>query len=106
MRSRVESRQFIGGSDESPVSIEWICGVNSSKHSDSESKPDSAPKTEKWGVHAWAGTRTASGEVSRTIFSKCFASSPRIGLPSDERLPILDKTVFILEATEKSGARM
>jgi len=49
MRSRAESRQFIGGSDDRPVSMAWTCGVSSSKHSSRESKPDSAPKTEKWG---------------------------------------------------------
>ncbi len=44
---RAESLQFIAGSEESPVSIAWIFGVSSSKHSSRESKPEPDPNIEK-----------------------------------------------------------
>ncbi len=104
--SRAERRQFIGGSDESPVSMAKICGVNSSKHSSRESKPDAAPKTEKWGVQAWARTNTASGDESMTIFKSSFASIPSIGLPSALRFPIFDNAKFIFAASAKSCTKI
>ena len=52
MLSRAERRQFIGGSDERPVSMAWMWGVSSSKHSSMVSKPEFEPKTEKCGVQA------------------------------------------------------
>lgn len=104
MLSRSESLQFMGGSDESPVSMAWMWGVNSSKHSSRESKPDAAPNTEKCGVHAWAGTNKARSDTSRTILKSSFASMPSMGLPSDLRLPIFESVKFIFAAEATSGA--
>ena len=49
-------RQFMGGSEESPVSTAWMYGVISSKHSSTVSNPENAPNREKWGVQICAGT--------------------------------------------------
>lgn len=38
--SSAERRQFIGGSEDRPVSNAWIWGVKSSKHSRMSSKPE------------------------------------------------------------------
>ena len=40
------------------------------------------------------------------IFRNSFASSPRIGLPSADRFPILERAMLILAAEAKSGMRM
>ena len=45
--SKDDSRQFMAGSEERPVSIAGTRGVSSSKHSSRLSKPDLAPNTEK-----------------------------------------------------------
>lgn len=78
-RSSAESRQFIGGSEESPVSSAWMWGVRSSKHSSMVSKPEKAPKSEKWGVQMWAGMNTASGQASSVSSSRSRLSRPRMG---------------------------
>ena len=45
--SSAESLQFIGGSEDRPVSNAWIWGVKSSKHSSIVSNPEKAPNSEK-----------------------------------------------------------
>ena len=55
--SNPETRQFMGGSDDSPVSTAKMFGVRSSKHSSRESKPDLEPRTENQGVQMWAGIK-------------------------------------------------
>src|SRR3989304_8448839 len=84
MRSSFESRQFIFGSEERPVSMAKICDVNSSKHSSSESNPDIEPNTENHGVQACAGIITPlSGSISRIIFKISLLSNPTMGRPSE-----------------------
>ena len=73
----------MGGSDDKPVSTAWIMGARSPKHSSTESKPEKAPNMEKCGVQIWAGTNTASGQLSSVISSKSRLSRPRMGRPSE-----------------------
>ncbi|MDH3872864.1 MAG: hypothetical protein OET07_01795 [Desulfobacteraceae bacterium] len=87
--SSADTRQFIAGSDERPVSIANIKGVRSSKHSSIESKPDFEPNSENHGVQMWAGIRNAWSDVSRSISKRSLASRPSMGLPSDFIFPIL-----------------
>ncbi len=94
----------MGGSEERPVSMAKISGVRSSKHSSSESNPDSDPKMANQGVQAWAGTRWFSGEMSLMIWSSVFESRPRMGRPSDRRLPIFSRRAMIFAAVSKEGA--
>jgi len=47
MLSSCDNLLFIPGSEESPVSIAWMCFVCSWKHSFSELNPDMLPNTEK-----------------------------------------------------------
>src|SRR5512143_1970504 len=82
-RSRADSRPFMGGSDDNPVSRAKIEGVISSKHSSIVSKPELAPKSENHGVQMWDGMTTARGAVSATIRQKRRTSSPKIGRPSE-----------------------
>ena len=58
-RSRADTRQFIGGSEERPVSTAWMYPDRSPKHSSTVSKPEKAPNMEKCGVQIWAGINTA-----------------------------------------------
>src|SRR5207249_11459307 len=85
-RSSADSREFIDGSDDSPVSSAKIWGNRSSKHASKLSNPDSEPSTAKCGVQIWAGMNSTSGQTSRLISSRSWLSSPRIGRPSDLRL--------------------
>ena len=103
--SNDDTRQFMAGSEESPVSTAKIWGVKSSKHSSMESKPDLEPSTENQGVQMWAGIKKASLEVSSRVSSRSRASSPRIGRPSDFILPILSSRLLNCRATSKSGAK-
>src|SRR5665647_1080008 len=80
-RSRAESCQFIGGSDDRPVSRAKIDGVISSKHSSIASKPELAPKSENQGVQMCEGMTTARGAASATILQKSLTSRPRMGRP-------------------------
>ncbi|GAI48932.1 unnamed protein product, partial [marine sediment metagenome] len=59
---RQEISQFMGGSEERPVSKAKIKGVVSSKHSSIESKPELAPKRENQGVQIWEGITTQFGQ--------------------------------------------
>ena len=69
--SRNETRQFIAGSDDIPVSMQCMYFVFSRKHSSRESKPDILPKTPYHGVQACAGIISISfGTNSKlTIFT-------------------------------------
>jgi len=93
----------MGGSDDSPVSTANIWGVRSSKHSSMVSKPDLEPNRENHGVQMWAGIRNPSSDVSSRISSKCFASSPKIGRPSDLMLPIWSSRALNRVAVSMSG---
>src|SRR3989338_8494575 len=75
------NRQFISGSEERPVSKAKTCFVISPKHSSMESKPDLLPKIPKYGVHAWAGTKSASGAASRR-----YPGTKQTGRPPPPRL--------------------
>jgi hypothetical protein len=86
-RSRAESRRFMGGSEDRPVSRAKIDGVISSKHSSMASNPEFAPKSENQGVQMCEGMTTARGAVSATIRVKRRTSRPRMGRPSEARLP-------------------
>ena len=66
-RSRADRRQFMGGSEDSPVSRAKIMGVISSKHSSMASKPELAPNSENQGVQMWEGMTTQRGQVSATM---------------------------------------
>ena len=105
MPSRAERRQFMAGSEESPVSMARTYGVSSSKHSERDSKPEAAPKMEKCGVQACAGISIASAEASSSSASSSFASSFRIGLPSEARFPMRERERFNLLAAAMSGSR-
>ena len=99
-------RQFIGGSDDSPVSSATICLLYSPKHSSIESKPDLDPKTENQGVHICAGIKKDPWPTSNTISSKSLLESPRIGRPSDFILPIRAKRPPISAAASRSGTNI
>ena len=86
--SRSLMRQFIGGSEDNPVSTAKICFFNDPKHSSIESKPDFDPNMENHGVQMWAGTKKPLSLTSSIMESRSCASSPRIGRPSDLILPI------------------
>ena len=102
-RSSCERRPFIGGSEDSPVSTAWMWGSRSSKHSSMLSNPELAPSTAKWGVQMWAGMNRTSGQTSRQISRRSRLSRPRIGLPSDLRLPIRPRRRLKRSAVSKSG---
>src|SRR3989338_10484131 len=102
--SNLDKRQFIGGSEESPVSIEVICDANSSKHSSMLSKPDLEPKIENHGVQAWAGIIRQSAETSSKIFNNSLASKPKIGRPSECMLPIFSKRLLSSLTISRLGA--
>ena len=105
-RSRADSRQFMGGSEERPVSTAWIMGARSPKHSSTVSKPEKAPNMEKWGVQMWAGTKTASGQISRVSSSRSWLEIPRIGLPSEWMFPTVSSFAAIRSAASRSGRIM
>src|SRR3989344_1308834 len=81
------NRQFISGSEESPVSKAITCLVMPPKHSSTESKPDLLPKIPKYGVHACAGMSIPSGEASRRYLSTSLEFIPKMGRPSPASLP-------------------
>ena len=70
------------------------------------SKPENAPKREKWGVQMCAGIKTASGQVSIVISSRSRLSSPRIGRPSEWMLPIASSFFERASAASRPGRRM
>ncbi len=106
MLSSLDHLQFMAGSLDKPVSTAKIFGAYSSKHSSSESKPDIEPKTENQGVQQCAGTIAALGSISKTILASSLASSPRIGLPSDLRLPLWPSAAFIFSTASTDGAKI
>src|SRR3990172_10350131 len=106
MLSSMESRQFISGYDERPVSMAWMCFAYSPKHSSMLLKPDLLPKMENHGVHAWAGMTMQSGEASSTIFISSCAEKPKIGRPSETTLPLLPNSLFIFSTVSKDGAKI
>ena len=57
MASRLLTRQFIGGSEESPVSTAKMCRARSPKHALGESKPDFDPSIENHGEIGRASCR-------------------------------------------------
>src|SRR3989338_4992629 len=85
--SSMETRQFMAGSLDKPVSRAKIYFEYSSKHSSIVLKPDLEPKTENHGVQICAGTKKQFGSAFKAIFKSSFESSPRIGRPSDFILP-------------------
>ena len=89
----------MGGSDDRPVSIAWISGVSSSKHSSNESKPDCDPKTEYHGVHACAGS--SQGPDYRHGWGLMDAQAA-VTLMDDAADPTVTD-VFILEDEECGG---
>src|SRR3989344_2039343 len=101
-----DRRQFITGSLESPVSTAKIYFVYSPKHASSVSKPDIEPNTENQGVQQCAGTTTAFGFAFKTIFTTSRESMPKIGRPSDAKLPIQPNCVLIFSAVSRSGAKI
>src|SRR5512145_3359552 len=90
MRSNSATRQFIGGSEDRPVSTAKTSLAKSEKHSVTLSNPDLEPNIENQGVQMCAGTRNAWEWSDKVISSKCRASRPRIGRPSEPRLPIAE----------------
>ena len=65
--------------------------------------PDFEPSAANQGVQIWAGTRYEPGSDSRAISSRCRESRPRIGRPSECRLPILDRLSTTRSVASKSG---
>src|SRR3989338_871360 len=80
--SREEMRQFIAGSELSPVSIAWMCFAWSLKHSSTESNPDIEPKMPYQGVHACAGIISMSSSIFFIISTSSMHENPKIGLAS------------------------
>ena len=105
-RSRAESRQFMGGSEESPVSTAWIWGARSPKHSSTVSKPEQAPNMEKCGVQIWAGTKIPFGHVSSMISRRSRQESPRIGRPSEWIFPMASSRFDKSFASSSPGSRI
>ena len=103
-RSSCDTRQFIAGSEESPVSAANTCGARSAKHSSSESNPDCAPSAEYQGVHMCAGTKYASGEELQDDFEQVPRIETEDGLPSDSKLPTRASRSLMRPALAKSGA--
>jgi hypothetical protein len=85
------SRQFIGGSEDKPVSTAKMCLVKSPKASVMLSKPPMEPKAENHGVQIWAGTNKFLASAFKVNFSRSYESSPKIGRPSEAILPIASK---------------
>jgi len=81
--SRSSTRQFMGGSEDNPVSTAKICSFKEPKHSSMESNPDFDPNMENQGVQIWAGTKKPLSLISSMMESRSAASSPSIGRPSD-----------------------
>ncbi len=81
-------------------------GARSPKHSSIESKPDRDPSTENHGVHACAGTSNDGPPASSTIASRSLESMPRMGRPSDARLPFDASLPAIASASAIPGARI
>ncbi len=104
--SRAETRQFMGGSEDSPVSTAWMWGVRSPKQASRESKPENAPNTEKWGVQMWAGMNSASGQTSSVNSSRSRLSSPRMGRPSEWMLPMASSRADSSSAASREGSKM
>ena len=102
-RSSIDSRQFIGGSDDSPVSIVKIWGSISPKQASSVSNPELAPSAAKCGVQMCAGMNSTPSHASRHISTRSRLSNPRIGRPSDLRLPISSSRAFSRSTASKSG---
>ena len=103
--SRADRRQFMAGSELKPVSTQKISRARSPKQASSESKPDLEPSRENQGVQMCAGTRNASGDVSRTMSSRSRLSRPRMGRPSEARLPIRSRRPAIARADSRVGAK-
>ena len=101
-----DTRQFMGGSEESPVSTAWMWGVKSPKHSSRVSNPEKAPNREKWGVQMWAGRNTAWGQASRVISSRSRLERPRMGRPSEWILPICSSRRESSSAASRPGSKI
>ena len=104
--SRAGTRQFMGGSEERPVSTAWISPARSSKHSSIVSKPEKAPKRAKWGVQMWAGMNSASGQTSNVSAKRSRLSRPRMGRPSERMLPMASRRTERASAASRLGRRM
>ena len=97
------TRQFMGGSEDRPVSKAWMCGVRSPKHSSMVSNPENAPNTEKWGVQIWAGMSSASGQASSVSSSRSRLSRPRMGRPSEWMFPTASRRAASSSAASRDG---
>src|SRR3989338_8876674 len=104
--SSMETRQFIAGSLDKPVSKAKMCFEYSSKHSSIVLKPDFEPNTENQGVHICAGTKKQFGSAFKAIFKSSLESSPKIGRPSDFMFPRKLSCTFIFSATSIDGAKI
>ena len=104
--SSADTRQFIGGSEDRPVSTAWMCGVRSSKQSSIVSKPENAPNMEKCGVQMCAGMNSASGQASSVSSSRSRLSRPRMGRPSDRMLPMASSRAASSSAASRLGRRI
>src|SRR3990172_5568365 len=99
--------QFMAGSEDNPVSIAYILGESSSKHSSMESKPETLPYKEKCGVQAWAGMIKQRSLTPRAISATALAVSPTMGRPSERRLaPLRVSSLLMAETTSKPGAKI
>ena len=104
--SRSDTRQFMGGSEDRPVSTAWMWGRREPKHSSTESKPEKAPNMAKWGVQIWAGMNSASGQVSSVSSSRSRLSSPRMGRPSERMFPMASSLADSRSAASREGRRI
>src|SRR3989338_6201324 len=98
-------RQFIGGSDDNPVSTAGIQGATSPQASSNESNPDFDPYMPNHGVHTCAGTTKKSGSASRANSAKRIIYNPRMGRPSDASFPTFPSSAFKRGAASREGAK-
>jgi len=104
--SKAETRKFMDGSEERPVSKAWIWPLRSRKQSCTEEKAENAPSMEKWGVQIWAGMKTASGQASNVTSKRSRLESPRMGRPSERMLPMASRRRESSSAASSEGKRI
>ena len=94
------------GSADKPVSTAESKFLDSPKASSRLLKPDFEPNMANHGVQMWAGINMVSELACLTILRSSSESRPRIGRPSDLRLPMSASLVLILATVVRSGATM
>ena len=101
-------RQFISGSDDKPVSIALICGVNSSKHSSKDSKPDLDKNVTVWQEDYVGGGRVYlnyhDGLSLRDVLAASIVGSDNTATSALQRLSGLSQEDFVAAMNAKAQA--